>query len=84
MLWCVGQRQGLSLFTKSSIGFAEIRLTDDAVGATPIRVNETIRLPRDLLDALGSQSAQYPLAIVLTRETTMDDNAVAVATTRLK
>ena len=46
----------------SPVGFADIRLGDG-----DRRLDEVIRLPRDLLTAAGSGSADQPLAIVLTR-----------------
>jgi arabinofuranan 3-O-arabinosyltransferase len=49
----------------SSVGFADIRLGDG-----DRRVDEVIRLPRDLLAAAGRASADHPLAIVLTRQRT--------------
>jgi arabinofuranan 3-O-arabinosyltransferase len=55
------------------VGFSEIRVADDAPGAQPVRVTETVRLPTDLLDALGVSSAGHPLVVVMSSETTMDD-----------
>ena len=49
----------------SPVGFADIRLGDG-----DRRLDEVIRLPRDLLTAAGSGSADHPLAIVLTRQRT--------------
>jgi hypothetical protein len=46
----------------SAIGFADIRLGDD-----DRRLEESLRPPTDLLDALGEDSDDLPLAIVLTR-----------------
>ena len=46
----------------SAVGFADIRLADDDVRAV-----QSVRLPTDALDALGSASDDLPLAIVLTR-----------------
>lgn len=46
----------------SGVGFADIRLGDGDV-----RVDEAVRPPVDLLDALGEGSLDNPLAIVLTR-----------------
>lgn len=46
----------------SAIGFADIRLGDD-----DLRLQESFRPPTDLLDALGEDSADLPLAIALTR-----------------
>lgn len=47
---------------QSGVGFADIRLGDDDV-----RLEEVVRPPTDLLDALGDSSLDRPLAIVLTR-----------------
>ncbi len=69
------ERPGLSVATKNGYGFTEIRIADDAPGAAPVRIEETMRLPRDLLDALGAASNDHALAIVLSRETTMDGSA---------
>ncbi|HEX7136113.1 MAG TPA: discoidin domain-containing protein, partial [Iamia sp.] len=46
----------------SAVGFADIRLEDDDV-----RLEESFRPPTDLLDALGDDSDDLPLAIALTR-----------------
>ncbi|HEU5148950.1 MAG TPA: alpha-(1-_3)-arabinofuranosyltransferase family protein [Iamia sp.] len=46
----------------SAVGFADIRLGDDDV-----RLEESFRPPTDLLDALGEDSDDLPLAIALTR-----------------
>ncbi len=49
----------------AGVGFADVRLGDDDA-----RLDEVIRLPRDLLDAAGPGSSANPLAIVLTRQRT--------------
>lgn len=46
----------------SAVGFADIRLDTDDVRAQPV-----VRLPTDALDALGADSDDLPLAIVMTR-----------------
>ncbi|HMJ75407.1 MAG TPA: discoidin domain-containing protein, partial [Iamia sp.] len=46
----------------SAVGFADIRLEED-----DLRLRESLRLPTDLLDALGESSDDLPLAIALTR-----------------
>jgi arabinofuranan 3-O-arabinosyltransferase len=46
----------------SAIGFADIRLGDG-----DLRLEESLRPPTDLLDALGERSDDLPLAIALTR-----------------
>jgi arabinofuranan 3-O-arabinosyltransferase len=58
------------------MGFAEIRVADDAPGAQSARAVETMRLPTDLLGTLGTASAGHPLVIVMSAETTMDDDAM--------
>ncbi|MFM7270794.1 MAG: alpha-(1-_3)-arabinofuranosyltransferase family protein [Actinomycetes bacterium] len=52
----------------SGVGFAEIGLRDDRSGAEPIRVDEVVRLPVDLLAAAGRTSADRDLVLVMTRE----------------
>ena len=49
-------------------GLAEIGIVDDAPGATPVRVDEVVRLPVDLLVAAGRASATRDLVLVMTRE----------------
>ena len=61
---------------RNPVGFTEVRVTDDAPGSTPLRVTETMRMPRTLLNALGAKSAKHPLAIVMTRENTMDQSTL--------
>ncbi|MEJ7584542.1 MAG: hypothetical protein WKF43_10765 [Acidimicrobiales bacterium] len=46
----------------SAVGFSDIRLAED-----DRRLDEVLRLPRDLLQAAGTSSADQPLDIVLTR-----------------
>ncbi len=46
----------------AAIGFADIRLGDG-----DLRIDESSRVPTDLLDALGEESDDLPLAIALTR-----------------
>lgn len=46
----------------SGVGFADIHLEDD-----DLRLDESIRPPTDLLDALGDDAIDHPLALVLTR-----------------
>jgi arabinofuranan 3-O-arabinosyltransferase len=57
------------------VGFAEVRLAGDDAYATPLRVQETVRLPSDLLRSLGPESLDHPLAIVVSRDP-MDDTAL--------
>ena len=68
----VRERSGLALTTKSAVGFSEIRIPDDSTGGRSIRVTETTRLPLDLLSTVGTQSDAHPLAIVMSRDATMD------------
>ncbi len=55
----------------SAVGFADIRLGDDDV-----RIDEAIRPPVDLLDALGADSLDHPLAIALTRRRSRPEAAL--------
>ena len=48
---------------QSSVGFAEIAIGDD-----PPLQSETIAVPTDLTTAIGSDSADHSLALVLTRQ----------------
>jgi hypothetical protein len=50
----------------SSVGFAEVGVVDES-GDRPV-ADDVIRLPKDLLDAAGTQSIDNQLAIVLTRQ----------------
>ncbi|MFM7060105.1 MAG: alpha-(1-_3)-arabinofuranosyltransferase family protein [Actinomycetes bacterium] len=52
----------------SGVGIAEIGLAGDAPGAAPVRVDEVVRLPEDLLAATGPASAERDLVLVMTRE----------------
>ena len=52
----------------SGVGLAEVGLVDDAPGAQPVRVDEVVRLPKDLLAAAGDTSASRDLVLVMTRE----------------
>jgi arabinofuranan 3-O-arabinosyltransferase len=70
-----------SVFGGTRLGFAEIRVADDAPGARPVRAVETMRLPTDLLSTFGSASASHPVVIVMSKETTMDDHAMRRAFT---
>ncbi len=51
---------------KSGVGFAEIKLRDDAPSAKTIRVHEITRLPLDLLGTLGRKSADHALGLLMT------------------
>lgn len=50
-----------------AVGFAEVRIRDDATNR-PVRVDEVVRMPSDLLDAVGTASARYPLVLTMSRE----------------
>ena len=50
----------------SPVGFAEIRLRDDSSG--PVRVDEVVRMPSDLTDALDGATADHPLVILMSRQ----------------
>jgi arabinofuranan 3-O-arabinosyltransferase len=61
---------------KNPVGFNEVRIRDSRPGSAPVQAVESQRLPTDLLTALGTRSASHPLAIVLSREATMDGSAL--------
>lgn len=52
----------------SPVGFAEIRLRDDASGARDVRVSEIVKMPTDLLSTVGTASEQRPLVFLMNRE----------------
>ena len=54
--------------TFNSVGFAEIRLRDDAAGSQDVRADEIVRMPTDLVDAAGAKAAGRPLVYQMTRE----------------
>jgi arabinofuranan 3-O-arabinosyltransferase len=54
----------------NNIGFAEIRLRDDAPGATDVRVDEVVRMPTDLVDTVGRAAADRPLVYQMSRSRT--------------
>jgi arabinofuranan 3-O-arabinosyltransferase len=58
---------------RNAVGFAEVRLQDE--NGNPIVVDETARLPQDMLTNLGSSSTAHPLAIVLSPDV-MDDQSM--------
>ena len=49
------------------MGFAEIRVRDDAPGAQDVRVDEVVRMPTDLVDAAGAKAADRPLVYQMSR-----------------
>ena len=52
----------------NNVGFAQIRVRDDAPGATDVRVDEIVRMPTDLVrHAPRSTVAERPLVYVMTR-----------------
>jgi hypothetical protein len=53
--------------TSNNVGFAEIRVRDDAPGSKNLRVGETVRMPTDLVDAAGDLAAHRPLVYVMSR-----------------
>ena len=70
----VHKGKGLAAF--NAYGFSEVRVADDAPGAQPVRAVESMRLPTDLLSAYGASSAQHPLVVAMSAESTMDQLAV--------
>ena len=50
-----------------AVGFAEVRLRDEVTNRA-VRVDEVVRMPEDLLSALGTDSAAHPLVVVMSRE----------------
>ena len=56
---------------RNAVGLAELRIPKPS-GEGTVRITEAIRTPRGMLATLGARSAAHPLAIVLTREGTMD------------
>ena len=71
----VTEGQAQTSRARNPVGFTEIRVSD-AASVAPVKVSETMRMPQTLLTALGSRSAAHPLAIVMTRESTMDRAAL--------
>lgn len=56
---------------RNAVGLAEVRIPKPS-GEGSVRITEAIRMPDAMLGTLGARSTQHPLAIVLTREGTMD------------
>ena len=67
--------EGLFLGNLNPVGIAELRIHDRDDEA-PIRIVESARLPTDLLAAVGTSDIRHPLAIVLSRDLTMDGTAM--------
>ncbi len=55
----------------SAVGLAEVRMRDDAPGAKPVRVDEVMRMPTDLVRAAAADSIRHPLVYTMTRERTL-------------
>jgi hypothetical protein len=55
----------------NSVGFAEIRLQDDAPGSEPVRADEIVRMPTDLVDAAGTTATDRPLVYQMSRSRTV-------------
>jgi hypothetical protein len=54
----------------NSVGFAEVRVRDDAPGATDVHVDETVRMPTDLVDTVGAGAADRALVYSMSRSRT--------------
>ncbi len=52
----------------SAVGLAEIDLRDDRPGARPVRVDEVVRMPTDLLDAAGAAASSKRLVFLIDRQ----------------
>ncbi|MGH8984998.1 MAG: alpha-(1-_3)-arabinofuranosyltransferase domain-containing protein [Acidimicrobiia bacterium] len=55
----------------SAVGFAEIRIRDDAPGAQDVRVKEVARMPTDLTGTAGAASLDHRLVYVMSRARTV-------------
>jgi arabinofuranan 3-O-arabinosyltransferase len=55
----------------SGVGFAEIRLRDNAPDAEDVRVDEVVRMPLDLTAAPGAKSLDHRLVYVMSRSRTL-------------
>jgi hypothetical protein len=51
---------------RTPVGFSEVRIADEATPRQPIVADETLRMPQDLVDAVGTRSASFPLTYVMT------------------
>ena len=51
----------------SGVGFAEIRLHDDATPTRDVHVDEVVRMPTDLVRAPAARSTSHPLVYEMTR-----------------
>lgn len=52
----------------SAVGFAEVRVRDDAPGATDVHVKEVVHMPTDLTKEAGAASIANQLTVLMTRE----------------
>lgn len=59
---------------RNAVGLSEVRIPDPDGDGT-VRVTESMRVPTAMLRTLGAESLDHPLAIVLTREGTMDSTS---------
>ena len=67
--WRISAKPGDSVrWNASYVGLAEIRLRDDAPGSKDLQVDEYIRMPTDLLHAVGTASLEHPLVLTMTRD----------------
>ncbi len=55
----------------NNVGFAEIGLQDDAPGSPPVRADEIVRMPTDLVDVAGTAAADRPLVYQMSRSRTV-------------
>ncbi len=75
--WKISATPGDSVrWNASNVGFAEIRLRDDAPGSKDLQVDEYIRMPTDLLHTVGTASLHHPLVLTMTRDGRAVDPAV--------
>ncbi|HEY6317829.1 MAG TPA: alpha-(1-_3)-arabinofuranosyltransferase family protein [Acidimicrobiia bacterium] len=51
----------------SGVGFAEVRLHDDATPSQDVHVSEVVRMPTDLTSAAAARSTSHPLVYEMTR-----------------
>lgn len=67
--WKITAKPGDSVrWNASYVGFAEIRLRDDKPGSKDLKVDEYVRMPTDLLAAIGTASLDHPLVFTMTRD----------------
>ena len=51
----------------NGVGFAEVRVRDAGANAD-VHVGEVVRMPTDLLDAVGTDDTMYPLVLLMSRD----------------